>query len=130
MIPDPDTLAFEKLMASMLDKEMFNYEFPCDRLNGKAYDTESPRSGLSSSDIWWKPVRTEIQKAQDRVLRSFMKSCRTGFNGNFVEFGRAYRAGFADLESSLQARIIYSFIAAGYYTKRTLVYADYFLCYV
>lgn len=102
----------------MLNDDVCNHEdLPCARPRGKTFHCDGPWSGLAGLDVWWRPARSEIQKAQDKLIRSFMNACRIGYGGHFIEFGRAYRAGLGYLEPALQDRIIYSFIAASHFER-------------
>jgi hypothetical protein len=46
-----------------------------------------------------------------------MRACKIGYKGEFIEFGRAYRAGLVDLEPALQDRIMYSFLAVAHFER-------------
>lgn len=111
-------IVIDEIMSVMLNDDVCNHEdIPCPRTIKTFHDKESPWPGLAGLDIWWRPARSEIQKAQDKVIRTFMRACKIGYKGDFVEFARAYRAGLEGLDPVLQDRIIYSFLAAAHFER-------------
>ena len=84
---------------------------PCATVGSRYEGKFNPDHGLSGLSLWWRPFRTESQKQQDAALRSFASACNAGFTGNFVEFLRAYRLGFASLPGQEQQRFVYHYIA-------------------
>lgn len=128
-----DSPATHKTMSVMLNRDVCNHEdLPCDRPNGKSFRAEGPWRGLASLDIWWRPARSEIQKEQDKVIRSFMRACKIGYRGDFVEFARAYRGGLGAIDPSVQDKIVYSFLAAAHFEKggNRPTLANHVLCYI
>lgn len=67
-------------------------------------------AGLQSLEMWWRPAQTDYQMAQARATGAFTAACKAGFKGNWMEFFRGYRAGFAELERKEQERVVERFI--------------------
>ena len=102
------------IATKMLDENNCNHELvPCYRPKGVTYmslDRRVPWDGVAGLEMWWRPARTEPQKAQDRALADWMTACKQGLEIRWVDFLRGYMSGFAGLGQKDKDRVVLSFI--------------------
>jgi len=80
--------------------------------------------------MWWRPVRTEPQKAQDRALADWMTACKHGSQCNWIDFLRVYHSSFDGLKQKVKDRVVFSFVARRFFFEEEKTsFAEHYLSY-
>ncbi len=118
--------SYEHLIDSILDEmKCYHEDLPYDRPYGKDYGAPGPMQGLQSLDIWWRPVGAEAESKRSREHFGvcYNAALASGYLGDGLAFGRAYRGGLGKLSLKDQEKVIEKYIN-DYFTGSTETLAD------